>query len=99
MAQRLPLIAVLLASLTPATPQNTAVEFSRDIRPLLSDRCFECHGPDEANRKVNLRLDTEAGARQAIVPGDPASSAVYRRITADRATRMPPSCLPPHRPT
>ncbi|HTM49944.1 MAG TPA: PSD1 and planctomycete cytochrome C domain-containing protein [Bryobacteraceae bacterium] len=74
------------------------VEFSRDVRPILSDRCFLCHGPDEANRKVDLRLDTEAGAKHSrgkttpIVPGDPAASEVYRRISADNAgQRMPPS--------
>ncbi|MEO7651388.1 MAG: DUF1549 domain-containing protein, partial [Bryobacteraceae bacterium] len=74
------------------------VDFARDIRPILSDRCFSCHGPDPSNRMVNLRLDTEEGARKArgkhtpIVPGDPAASEVYRRITAvNDARRMPPA--------
>src|SRR5688572_20048296 len=78
-------------------PQN--IEFNRDIRPLLSDVCFTCHGPDKATRVINLRFDTEAGAfadlgggRHAIVPGDPARSEMYQRITAkDEAIRMPPA--------
>jgi len=77
------------------------VRFNRDIRPILSDRCFACHGPDAANRKSPLRLDSEAGAgiplaggRRAIVPGKPEESEVYRRITTDHpARRMPPAYL------
>ncbi len=82
-----------LAALVSAAP----VEFNRDIRPILSDKCFACHGPDNQNRKANLRLDTEAGAkadlgkRAAIVPGDPAKSALVQRIThASKGLRMPP---------
>src|SRR6266567_7800962 len=97
MAQYLPFVAAfLVAGAAIATAQT--VEFSRDIRPLLSDRCFLCHGPDEANCKVNLRLDTEAGAKQPqgkttpIVPGDPAASEVIRRISAENTSqRMPPA--------
>src|SRR5262249_11824345 len=73
------------------------VEFNRDIRPILSDTCFLCHGPDQARRKAGLRFDTEEGAfadlggRHALVPGDPAKSELYRRITAaDESERMPP---------
>ena len=73
------------------------VEFNRDIRPILSDKCYTCHGPDKANRKTKLRFDTEAGAKQdlgghfAIVPGDPSKSEMIRRITAEKpAMRMPP---------
>src|SRR5437016_8598886 len=86
---------ILFVFLSPALAQR--VDFSRDIRPILSDRCFLCHGPDEAKRKVNLRLDTEAGAKQAqgkttpIVPGNPAASEVIRRITAENSSRMPPA--------
>jgi hypothetical protein len=74
-----------------------SVEFNRDIRPILSDNCYTCHGPDKANRKTSLRLDNEAsvfadlGGYQAVVPGDPDKSELYRRIsTADESRRMPP---------
>jgi len=73
------------------------VEFNRDIRPILSDKCYTCHGPDKGNRKSLLRFDTEAGAMAdlgghfAIVPGDPGKSEMVRRITAEnKALRMPP---------
>src|SRR5262245_54089972 len=82
-----------------ADPKAPAVEFNRDIRPILSDKCFTCHGPDKANRTSNLRLDTEEGARAnlgegrlAILPGDTARSEIVRRITSDdEAVRMPPA--------
>jgi hypothetical protein len=74
-----------------------AIEFNRDVRPILSGICFACHGPDAAKRKAKLRLDTEAGAladlggRHAVVPGDPEASELYLRITADdESERMPP---------
>jgi hypothetical protein len=73
------------------------VDFNRDIRPILSDRCYQCHGPDTARRKADLRLDQEASAKadreggRAIVPGDAKGSELYRRIKADDpAERMPP---------
>jgi hypothetical protein len=74
------------------------LDFNRDVRPILSDRCFACHGPDEANRKSKLRLDIEGEAksdlgngRRGIVPGDWAASEVYKRITSRHPIqRMPP---------
>jgi hypothetical protein len=75
---------------------GATIEFNRDIRPILSDRCYACHGPDQAARKSKLRLDTETGAkadlggRFGIVPGDIAGSEVVKRITATGGTRMPP---------
>ena len=60
------------------------VEFNRDIRPILSDKCYTCHGPDKGNRKSVLRFDTEAGAKVdlgghfAIVPGGASQSGAYR---------------------
>ncbi|MFM8891653.1 MAG: DUF1549 domain-containing protein, partial [Planctomycetia bacterium] len=74
------------------------VDFNRDVRPILSDRCFTCHGPDAEQRQAGLRLDDrrlavavlESGAT-ALVPGDPAASAILARITStDPDTVMPP---------
>jgi hypothetical protein len=67
------------------------VDYNYHIKPLLSDRCFACHGPDENKREAGLRLDTQEGAFAAltesegfaIVPGNLSRSAVYHRITAD----------------
>ncbi|HEY3134719.1 MAG TPA: DUF1549 domain-containing protein, partial [Blastocatellia bacterium] len=70
------------------------VDFNRDIRPILSDKCFACHGPDDGQRKARLRFDTREGAfakQGVIVPGDAAKSRLIERITAkDPAMRMPP---------
>jgi len=74
------------------------LEFNRDIRPILADRCWICHGPDAAAKKIKLRLDSEdaatadlGGGRRAIVPSDVEQSQLVRRITAsDEMTRMPP---------
>src|SRR3954453_8589023 len=80
-----------------AAAQNPTIEFNRDIRPIFSDKCYTCHGPDESKRKSKLRLDTEAGAkvdlggRFALVPGDVARSELIQRITShDLSRRMPP---------
>jgi len=61
------------------------VQFNRDIRPILSDRCYYCHGPDEKTQKADLRLDTREGALAdgAIVPGKPEESELFYRITTD----------------
>jgi len=93
--------ALLLQSGTAADRQTDlpAVEFNRNIRPIFSDRCFACHGPDKANRTTSLRLDTEdgvvadiGGGRFAVVPGDPTKSEIIRRITSqDDSVRMPPA--------
>ncbi len=68
------------------------VEFNRDIRPILSDKCFQCHGPDAKTKNIPLRLDVETEAKaKAIVPGQPDQSELIRRITSDsKAKRMPP---------
>ncbi|HLM98047.1 MAG TPA: DUF1553 domain-containing protein [Bryobacteraceae bacterium] len=95
-------VIALAVSGTPlVVAADQVVEFNRDIRPILSDKCYTCHGPDAANRKTKLRFDVESGAkielakgRMAIVPGDPSKSEVYRRITStDTATRMPPAYM------
>jgi hypothetical protein len=73
------------------------VDFSREVLPLLSDRCFYCHGPDEKHRKGGLRLDEEAGAKAmgkhgaAVVPGKPEESLLLARVrTTDPDEVMPP---------
>ncbi|MCP4192346.1 MAG: DUF1553 domain-containing protein [Planctomycetaceae bacterium] len=69
------------------------VDFSRDVLPVLSDRCFHCHGPDESNRQADLRLDLMESATQlgAVVPSDPdASEMIARVMSSDPDLRMPP---------
>ena len=75
------------------------LDFNRDIRPLLSDKCWACHGPDAPNKKITLRLDSEAGMRaalsggkHAVVTNHPEQSEMIARITAqDKDERMPPT--------
>ncbi|EMI41562.1 PSD1 and planctomycete cytochrome C domain-containing protein [Rhodopirellula sp. SWK7] len=82
-------------SLTEASVPNVVsaaarkIQFNRDIRPILSETCFHCHGPDEEGRRAGLRLDTADGAEedlggyQAIAPGDLDESEAWTRITSD----------------
>ena len=71
------------------------IEFNRDVRPILSDACFHCHGPDKAKRKAKLGLDTEDGVMHVVVPGKAAESELVKRITsADTSKRMPPPSAP-----
>jgi len=71
------------------------IGYNQDIRPILADNCFPCHGPDSAARKAGLRLDrfADATSRKAIVPGDPLASELLRRIRLPEkdALRMPPA--------
>ncbi|MEZ6064436.1 MAG: PSD1 and planctomycete cytochrome C domain-containing protein [Planctomycetaceae bacterium] len=74
-----------------------AVDFARDIRPILSETCFKCHGFDDEARATDMRLDTREGLlaqveeQPVVAPGDPAASLLYQRITAaDPDLRMPP---------
>src|SRR5215207_4185782 len=94
MTSRLPAVLFAATAVSFAAGPVTGpkeIEFNRDVRPILSDKCFLCHGPDAVAKKIPLRLDSEAAAKQAIVPGDPAASAVVRRITAEKpGMRMPP---------
>ncbi len=68
------------------------VEFNRDIRPILSNNCFTCHGPDNNLRKAKLRLDQEEGALRVLSAGKPTESELYKRlVTTEAADRMPPA--------
>ncbi len=93
LASAFALLVLLSSSLTADPP----VDFNRQIRPLLSNHCLVCHGPDENERASGLRLDTQDGAGMdlggyaAIVPGDPdASELMVRLTTDDDDLRMPP---------
>jgi hypothetical protein len=70
-----------------------AVDFQREVRPILSNNCFQCHGFNQESRMADLRLDTKEGAfAKAIVPGDPAKSPLWLRVdNANAAQRMPPA--------
>jgi hypothetical protein len=70
------------------------VQFNRDVRPILSDKCFACHGPDAKAKGIALRLDSEEAAKRAIVPGDAAGSKLIRRITAPMAAMRLRLCAP-----
>jgi hypothetical protein len=94
MRLRILLSATLLVLHLSAAPP---VDFARDIRPILSDRCFSCHGPDESKRQAGLRLDTEDGAKKSrgprtpVVPGDISASEILKRVAPENpARRMPP---------
>lgn len=82
----------------PGPPRSEEVSFDRDVRPILSEYCFQCHGPDARARKARLRLDTREGLFAArkhgapIVPGKPGQSLLFQRVTAhDPDDRMPPA--------
>lgn len=78
--------------------EDSRIEFNRDIRPILSDNCFSCHGPDEKTRHAGLRLDLFDSAKSkldsgnvAITPGQPDQSEVIKRVTStDPSMQMPP---------
>ena len=96
------LLTLLVACLFPlhccAGSADDTVDFNRDVRPILANHCWSCHGRDEASRKAGLRLDTREAAlaagdsgQPALVPGQPAASALLQRIHAtDSDEIMPP---------
>ncbi len=92
------LVAALCAAVHSQAETPREIEFNRDIRPILSDNCFQCHGPDANARQAELRLDREEDAvalrkeGAAIVRGKPAESELVRRITnSNGEERMPPA--------
>ncbi|MES2594324.1 MAG: PSD1 and planctomycete cytochrome C domain-containing protein [Verrucomicrobiota bacterium] len=94
MKRPLLLLVTLSAQAVAAEPPVPAkIEFNRDVRPILSDNCFYCHGPDPKHREADLRLDMrdEAVAAKALVPGKVAESELIARIiTDDEDDLMPP---------
>jgi len=89
--------ATVAGLLVTAASRAEPVDFDRDVRPILSDRCYACHGPDAAARQADLRLDLKESAlaardgKPAFRPGDPAQSEALRRILSeDPGERMPP---------
>ena len=92
-----PLLLPLLAAFPAAWAAPAPLDFNRDVRPILSDKCFNCHGPDSKNQKSSFRLDTEEhahadlGGYRGILPGHPEKSAVHERIhNTDPDEIMPP---------
>ncbi|WDQ15582.1 PSD1 and planctomycete cytochrome C domain-containing protein [Rhodopirellula sp. P2] len=92
------LVLIAIGSIDAADAQADEVSFSRDVLPVLSDRCFHCHGPDEGNREADLRLDVESAAKEdrggyaAVQPGDLESSELWNRIVSDDEDAvMPPT--------
>ncbi len=88
-------LGLALAMVTPSARGDdpATLEFNRDIRPILYETCFRCHGPDSASRKAHLRLDKREAAVEAgaIEPGDPEASELVARITStDPEQVMPP---------
>src|SRR5215831_16087796 len=92
------LCAILVAAVSLISGAPGGVDFQREVRPILSENCFQCHGPDKSTRMADLRLDTREGlsAKRAagivVVPSDPKASLLYQRITHEKvAMRMPPA--------
>ncbi len=95
------LASVLCAA--PAINQAPTVDFQKDVRPILSDSCFACHGPDGNTRQADLRLDTREGAfadrggYRVIEPGNARQSRLYQRVSHSQASlRMPPAYAERH---
>src|SRR5689334_5753758 len=83
--------AAAVALVSVAFPARAAEgpDFNREVRPILSAKCFKCHGPDDAARKAKLRLDSRESAEHVL--GKPDKSELVRRITSTDATEvMPP---------
>ncbi|MBI2806453.1 MAG: PSD1 domain-containing protein [Planctomycetes bacterium] len=93
MIKKLSILIGILGAASPLAAQPAKrIEFNRDIRPILSEYCYNCHGPAKSTRKGDLRLDTKDGAMTVIAPGKLKGSLLYQRITSlDVRERMPPA--------
>lgn len=89
---RLFLIVVAACLAAPLAPAQTRFEYNRDIRPILAENCFACHGPDSAARKADLRLDRreDAIASGAINPGKPGASPLVERLDPEDPSKLMP---------
>src|SRR5215475_4737046 len=86
-------IVALLLLVTNSLAATSSLQFNRDVRPILAENCFACHGPDKNQRKAKLRLDVREVAieREAIVPGKPEQSKLIEHIyTTNEDDLMPP---------
>ncbi len=84
-------LLVLGASPTFQSARATEIDFAQDVRPILSEHCFECHGPDAATRQADLRLDLAESATRVLQPSAGEQSELLQRITStDDELRMPP---------
>ncbi|MFP6603922.1 MAG: PSD1 and planctomycete cytochrome C domain-containing protein [Pirellulaceae bacterium] len=84
-------LMLLMLPAAVATAAERPVRFSQDIRPILAETCFQCHGPDAKNRKAKLRLDQGKSAATVVTAGNPSESELIERILSDDAeTQMPP---------
>ena len=84
-------VAAVFALVLSLRAADAVPDFNRDVRPILADKCYHCHGPDDAARKGKLRLDTPAGAAKVIKPGKALESEFYKRIVStDPDSQMPP---------
>ncbi len=96
-------VAFSILALPAVGRAEDSVQFNRDVRPILADRCFHCHGPNQGGREANLRLDRAEGPEgayrtldgtQAIKPGSLADSEIWNRLTSQDDDRMPPPDSP-----
>src|SRR5215831_18647477 len=85
------------APVKPSSAKTAPVDFVREIQPILKEKCFPCHGPDEKKRLANLRFDTRAGffskaasGQAPVVPGKPDASPIVIRTSATSPIQMPP---------
>src|SRR6266542_1414040 len=91
------LAVMMLVGCNPVFAAQKDLDFNRDIRPILSDHCYACHGPDENKRKGGLRLDRQEDAlktvksgNRAIVPGDLEKSTLVKRLASPDADELMP---------